>query len=193
MVGVVHRLSETTLKPDRQQMSDAVISEAGQQGHGWDKKVGNLAGRASSQYVTFMIDNGAYGIEITRVREIRGWSEPTVLPNAPHGMRGVLDLRGTIVPVFDLRARFGQGETRASEEHVVFIVALGESLIGVLVDAVSDILTLEPEEILPVPAIGTDVDQRFLSGLVSRDGRLVALLQLEALFDLSTLPSDDLF
>ncbi|MGI9498402.1 MAG: chemotaxis protein CheW, partial [Geminicoccaceae bacterium] len=132
-----------------------------------------------SQYVTFMIDDRSYGIEITKVREIKGWSEPTMLPNAPSAMRGVLNLRGIVVPIFDLRARFGQGETQAREEHVVFVVALGDRLIGVLVDAVSDILTLEPSDILPVPEMNAGVDQRFLSGLVSRDDRLVALLRLE--------------
>jgi purine-binding chemotaxis protein CheW len=146
-----------------------------------------------SQYVTFMIDDRSYGIEITKVREIKGWSEPTELPNAPHAMRGVLNLRGIIVPVFDLRARFGQGETQAREEHVVFVVALGERLIGVLVDAVSDILTLEPEDVLSVPELESGADQRFLSGLVARDDRLVALLKLEELFDISELPSDQTF
>jgi purine-binding chemotaxis protein CheW len=130
-----------------------------------------------------MIDDRPYGIEITKVREIKGWSEPTQLPNAPHAMRGVLNLRGVIVPIYDLRARFGLGETDAREDHVVIIVALAERLIGVLVDAVSDILTLAPGDVLPVPELDAGLDQRFLSGLVSRDDHLVALLQLEQLFD----------
>lgn len=192
MVGVVHRLKKTLSNLGRQPMSDAVIFDADYQGR-TRNKAGEAAGRASLQYVTFMVDDCVYGIEITKVREIRGWCEPTMLPNAPRAMRGVLNLRGTIVPIFDLRVCFAQGETRASEEHVVFIVALGDRLIGVLVDAVSDILTLESEDVLPVPGIGADVDQRFLSGLVSQGDRLVALLQLEALFDLSASPSDELF
>ncbi len=142
------------------------------------------------QYVTFAVDNRQYGIEITKVREIKGWSEPTELPNSPYSMRGVLNLRGVIVPIFDLRAHFGQGGTEAREEHVVIIVALEERLIGVLVDAVSDILALEPGEVLPVPAMDNGADHRFLSGLVSRDNRLVALLKLEELFDIGDFPSD---
>ncbi|MGI9509794.1 MAG: chemotaxis protein CheW [Geminicoccaceae bacterium] len=141
-----------------------------------------------SQYVTFMVNNRSYGIEITKVREIKGWSEPTELPNAPRGMRGVLNLRGIIVPIFDLRAQFSQGETQACDEHVVIIVSLGDRLIGILVDAVSDILTLEPGDILPVPDIDASVDQRFLSGLVSKDNRLVALLRLDQLFGIGDLP-----
>lgn len=93
-----------------------------------------------------------------------------------------------IVPIFDLRARFGQGETEAREEHVVIIVTLGERVIGLLVDAVSDILTLELDEVLPVPAMDGGGNQRFLSGLVSRDDRLVALLKLDELFGTDDLP-----
>ena len=144
---------------------------------------------AWSQYVTFTVDNRAYGIEVTKVREIKVWSEPTELPNAPHAMRGVLNLRGVIVPVYDLRARFGQGATQASGGHVVIIIAIADQTIGVLVDAVSDILTIEPNEVLPMPDIGGRGDQSFLAGLVSRDDRLVALLRLEALFDISELPA----
>ncbi|MGI9503306.1 MAG: chemotaxis protein CheW [Geminicoccaceae bacterium] len=143
-----------------------------------------------AQYVTFAIDDRSYGVEITKVREIKGWSEPTELPNGPHAMRGVLNLRGVIVPVFDLRARFGQGETEAREEHVIIIVTLGARVIGVLVDAVSDILTLEPGEVLPVPTMDSGTNQRFLSGLVSRNDGLVALLKLEELFSIDDIPSD---
>jgi len=142
-----------------------------------------------SQYVTFAVDDRHYGIEITAIREIKAWSEPTELPNSPSAMRGVLNLRGVIVPIFDLRARFGQGATDACGAHVVIIVALRGSLIGVLVDAVSDILALEPGEVLPVPTMDGGADQRFLSGLVSRDDRLVALLKLEELFSVEDVPS----
>jgi len=150
---------------------------------------GQTNNQAWSQYVTFAVDNSQYGIEITKVREIKGWSEPTELPNSPYAMRGVQNLRGVIVPIFDLRAQFGLGETQAREEHVVIIVTLGDRLIGVLVDAVSDILTLEPGEVLPVPAMEQSGSQRFLSGLVSRDNRMVALLKLEELFGIET-PSE---
>ena len=143
-----------------------------------------------SQYVTFAVNGCAYGVEITKVREIKGWSEPTELPNAPHAMRGVLNLRGVVVPVFDLREQFGQGKTDAREEHVVIIVTLGERLIGVLVDSVSDILTLELQDILPVPPMERGERQRYLAGLVSREEGLVALLKLEELFGDESIPAD---
>lgn len=145
-----------------------------------------------SQFVTFMVDQRYYGIDITKVREIKGWSEPTELPSSPHAMCGVLNLRGVIVPIFDLRARFGQGVTQPSEEHVVIIVALGERLIGVLVDAVSDILTLEFNDVLPVPDVDASFSQRFLFGLVAMDDRMVALLKLEELFSLGDEAMSDM-
>ncbi len=155
-------------------MNDVVIDEAG--------SLNGANVQNWSQYLTFSVDERQYGIEITKVREIKGWSEPTELPNSAHSMRGVLNLRGVIVPIFDLRAQFGQGMTDPREEHVVIVLSMGDRLIGVLVDAVSDILTLEPNELLPVPTIDGGGAQQFLSGLVSRDGRLVALLKLEELF-----------
>ncbi len=157
------------------------------------KESGEEVAQTWIQFVTFMVDERSYGIEITKVREIKGWSEPTELPSAPHAMRGVLNLRGIIVPIFDLRARFGGGETQASEEHVVIIITLGNRLIGLLVDAVSDILTLELGEILPVPEMDAGISQRFLSGLVTQDDRMVALLKLEELFDLGDQASDQTF
>ncbi|MGH1479431.1 MAG: chemotaxis protein CheW [Geminicoccales bacterium] len=151
------------------------------------------AGQTWSQYVTFKVDDRSYGIEITKVREIKGWSEPTELPSSPHAMCGVLNLRGVIVPIFDLRASFGQGATQASEEHVVIIVTLGARLIGVLVDAVSDILTLELGEVLPVPEMDAGISPSFFSGLVSKDDRMVALLKLEELFDIGDESPDQTF
>lgn len=139
-----------------------------------------------SQYVTFLVDGRSYAIEITRIREIRGWTLPTSLPNAPHAMRGLLNLRGIVVPVFDLRCQFSGVNTEVGTSHVVIIVTLVDRLIGVLVDAVSDILTLEPGDILPVPKVGGGADQEFLYGLVSKGDRMIALLQLEGLFDIDS-------
>ena len=164
-------------------MTNAAIAVEDSQQYTMDEGA-EVADDAWSQYVTFTVDDRAYGVEITKVREIKGWSEPTQLPNSPYAMRGVLNLRGEVIPIFDLRSTFGQGVTEVCEEHVVIIVALGDNLVGILVDTVSDILALEPGEVLPVPDTGGAVDQRFLSGLVSREDRFVALLKLEELFGL---------
>lgn len=138
----------------------------------------------TAQFITFSVGDEEFGIDIVTVREIKGWAETTNLPNTPEFMRGVLNLRGTIVPIYDLRARFGLGQTRATTSHVIVIVAVGERIIGILVDAVSDILSISGEDVRAVPEMGAPVDQRFLTGLVTVGNRMVALLEPEQLFDL---------
>lgn len=140
------------------------------------------------QYVTFLVGDRVYGVDINKVREIRQWTPTTVLPNQPHFTRGVLNLRGTIVPVHDLRARFSGALTEATETHVVVIAAIGEQTVGVLVDAVSDIITVSLEDIRPVPASAAEADLAAISGLVSTDDSMVALLDFAALF---TAPSHE--
>lgn len=139
------------------------------------------------QYVSFKVDDGEYGIDIMAVREIQGWVNITDLPNTPEYVRGVLNLRGIIVPIFDLRCRFGDGLTDASALHVVIIVAVGDRTMGLLVDAVSDILTINVDEILPVPDLETKGDQRFIGGLITVQERMVALLEIGKLFDIEDL------
>src|SRR3954471_20136663 len=93
---------------------------------------------ATRQFLTFTVMNEVFGVDIMTVREIKGWTETTRLPNAPEFMRGVMNLRGLIIPIFDLRTQFHRGLTDATAKHVVIILAVGERNIGVLVDTVSD-------------------------------------------------------
>ncbi|NNU79187.1 purine-binding chemotaxis protein CheW [Halovulum dunhuangense] len=134
------------------------------------------------QYVTFLVGDSIYGVDINLVREIKQWSPTTVLPNQPHFTRGVLNLRGTIVPVHDLRARFGGAMTAPTETHVVVIVWIGSKTVGILVDAVSDILGVPSEEIRPVPMGQSMGDMSAIGGLVSTQAGMVALLDLNTLF-----------
>lgn len=136
----------------------------------------------TKQYVTFLVGDRVYGVDIVQVREIKQWSPTTGLPNQPHYTRGVLNLRGTIVPVHDLRARFGGELTEATENHVVVIVSIGEQTVGVLVDAVSDIVTVSMDDVRPVPASASDSDLTAISGLVNTEASMVALLDLAVLF-----------
>ncbi len=140
-------------------------------------------GDRTEQYITFTIGDEEYGIDIMAVREIKGWTETSSLPNAPDYMRGVINLRGLIVPIFDLRKRFGAGATEATDRHVIMVVAVESRIIGILVDAVSDILTITSDDIKPVPEMEQEFDNALLSGLVTVDDRMVALLRLEHLFD----------
>lgn len=134
------------------------------------------------QFIAFKIGNEEYGVDIMAVREIKGWIPATRLPNAPHYVRGVINLRGLMVPIFDLRARFGGGETEITRTHVVIIVKVEERVFGVLVDGVSDILTITEDQIKPAPEMDRAVDSGYLRGLVTINERMVALLVLDRLF-----------
>ena len=141
------------------------------------------------QFITFRVGEEEYGVNIMSVREIKGWSETTRLPNAPEYMKGVINLRGVIVPIFDLRLRFSMGETEVTKTHVVVIVSMDGRDIGILVDAVSDILTIFDKDIQPIPDIDDSMHAEFLQGLVTVETRMVSLLSLEKLFDLGNLPN----
>jgi purine-binding chemotaxis protein CheW len=155
------------------------------QGFGPDS---NLDG--ARQFITFLIDKEEYAVDILAVREIKAWAEVTNLPNTPQFVRGVINLRGEIFPVFDLRARFGMGLSVPTSRHVIIVVWTGKKLIGVLVDKVSEIVTLKAEEVKPVPEIGFSIDDEFLIGLAAVDDGLVALIDVERLFDVDALLAD---
>ncbi len=137
------------------------------------------------QFITFRIGKEEYGVDIMAVREIKGWAPATRLPNSPHYVRGVMNLRGLMVPIYDLRARFGGGETEITRTHVIIILKVGERVFGVLVDGVSDILTIPEDEIKPAPEMDSTVDSAYLRGLVTIKDRMVALLILDKLFTAS--------
>lgn len=139
----------------------------------------------SVQLIAFSIGDQTYGVEITTVREIRAWNGATPLPNTRDYVRGVINLRGTIVPIFDLRARFGDGQTSPTKTHVVVVMSVGEKWIGMLVDAVSDILTVDRGDIHAVPE-GNTGDSELLSGIVTHDGKMVGLIDLPAVVSSKT-------
>ena len=143
---------------------------------------------SQQQFTTFTIEEEEYGIPILMVREIKGWSETKRLPDSPPHMRGVISLRGLIVPIFDMRARFGRGATECTKTHVVIIAVVQGRLIGILVDTVQDILTVETQNIQPAPQTDRIVDNDYLDGIVMLGERMVSLLALERLFDVSKVP-----
>lgn len=137
----------------------------------------------AQQLLTFTVDREEYGVDIMTVREIKGWTETTRLPNASEYMRGVMNLRGLIIPIFDLRMRFHRVLTEASAKHVIIILVVGERSIGILVDAVSDILDVCEDQIKPAPTSDGQQDTAFINGLISIEDRMVVLLEVEHLFD----------
>jgi purine-binding chemotaxis protein CheW len=130
------------------------------------------------EFISFSIGDEQYGVDIMAVREIKGWTEITHLPKQPDYVRGVLNLRGVMVPIIDLRCRFGQGKTEATALHIVIVVQVESRLIGLLADRVLDILAFEASQVQPVPQIARSSRIDFLSGLVTIDGTMIALVDL---------------
>lgn len=135
------------------------------------------------EFISFSIGNDQYGVAIMSVREIKGWSGVTHLPKQPDYVRGVLNLRGVMVPIIDLRCRFGQGLTEATPMHVVIIVQIEDRLVGLLADRVLDIVSYEGSKIQPVPRMNGQGEGFFLSGLITIDDAMIALIDLEHLLN----------
>ena len=131
-----------------------------------------------SDFISFAIGDEQYGVDIMAVREIKGWSNATHLPNQPHYVRGVLNLRGVMVPIVDLRCRFGQGHTEATPMHIVIIVQIEGRQIGLLADRVLDIVSFEPAQVQPVPRITNSARINFLAGLITIESVMLALIDL---------------
>ena len=133
------------------------------------------------QFVSFVIGEQHYCVDIMAVREIKAWTGTTALPNSPAHIRGVINLRGAIVPVIDLRKRFGQELTEPTSAHVVVIVAVGDVQNGLLVDGVSDIVTVNKKDIAPIPNMEGEDKNPYFQGLITGQEKLVAVISLDHL------------
>ncbi|MCK9916536.1 chemotaxis protein CheW [Microbacteriaceae bacterium K1510] len=152
--------------------------------HGNAQHAGAAADRDGSQagqLISFAIGDDQYGVDIMAVREIRGWVDITPLPEQPDYIRGVLDLRGTVVSIMDLRRRFNQGLTQATPMHIVIVVQIDGKPIGLLADRVLDIVSVDPEQLRPVPAVAQSTRVSFLSGLISAADGMIAIIDLNNL------------
>ncbi len=134
-----------------------------------------------NQFLTFALAGEDYGVDILAVREIRGWSKVTRIPQSPPFILGVLNLRGAIVPIMDLRLRFNLPEQERDDLTVTIIVALEGRYFGMVVDAVSDVLDVDPEQVRAVPDFGQAIGTDYLGGLVPSGERMVLLLQVDKL------------
>lgn len=134
------------------------------------------------QAISFSVAGEEYACDIALIQEMIGWVEPKPMPDAAPFLRGVVNLRGTVTPVFDLGARFGRGQTTPSPTHVLIIVQIGGRPIALLVDAVLDILDYDPAALSPPPALGRTIAEEYLTGMLALpDSRIVALIDLERL------------
>jgi len=133
------------------------------------------------ELIAFCIDTQEYCVDIMSVREIRGYSPSTPLPQTPAYIRGVINLRGAVLPIMDLAERLGLPPTEPSVRSVIIVVKCGERMIGLLVDAVSDILSITQDLIQPTPDVACDRVKAFVRGLISMEGRMISEIALERL------------
>ncbi len=141
----------------------------------------NAAGSPLNEFLTFTLGGEEYGVDILKVQEIRGYDTVTRIPDAPEFIKGVINLRGTIVPIVDLRLKFRVGEARYDAFTVMIILTVAKRVIGVVVDSVSDVVSLTGEQVRPAPDIGGAVDTQFLTGIGTIDQRMLILLDIERL------------
>jgi purine-binding chemotaxis protein CheW len=132
-----------------------------------------------SQYLTFRLRDEEYGVEILKVQEIKGYTAITPVPNTPGYLKGVMNLRGTIVPVVDLRAKFGMEAAEYTAFTVIIVLTVGTKVMGLIVDAVSDVLNIPKTDIQATPDFGAQVDARFISGMAKAGDKLVVLLDID--------------
>ena len=141
----------------------------------------------SEQFLTFMLGDEEFGVEILRVQGIQGWDSVTPIPNSPDYVLGVTNLRGSVVPIIDLRRRFELKDKEFGPTTVVIVVKVvspgQDRVIGMVVDGVSEVYSVEREDIQPSPDFGGDVDTRFINGLATMNERMIILLDIDKLLE----------
>lgn len=131
------------------------------------------------ELIVFRIGDQEFCVDIMSVREIRGWMPATVLPRSPSYVRGVINLRGTVLPIVDLAARLEYPPAIPTTRHVIVVTQIANQVIGLLVDAVSDILTFDETQIQPTPPVASESARSFVGGLIALEGRMINLLRLD--------------
>lgn len=141
----------------------------------------NSAAPIPSEYLTFTLGNEEYGIDILKVQEIRGYDTVTHIANTPEFVKGVINLRGVIVPIVDMRIKFRLGAPEYDEFTVVIIVNVLGKIVGMVVDGVSDVAALDPGQIKPAPEMGAALDTRYITGLGTLNDQMLILVDIEKL------------
>jgi len=144
-------------------------------------KTATAAREATREVLVFVLGREEYGVDILKVQEIRGYEKVRPIPSAPDYLKGVMNLRGVIVPIIDMRVKFRMPEVRFDSFTVVVILRIGARVIGLVVDGVSDVVQFAESAVRPAPQLGTLVDGSFIAGLATQDERMVLLLDIEKL------------
>jgi purine-binding chemotaxis protein CheW len=140
---------------------------------------GHAVSSADRELITFRIGAQEFCVDIMSVREIRGWTKTTALPRSPSYVRGVVNLRGAVLPIVDLSSRLGFANTDPTERSVIIVAQIGSQLVGLLVDAVSDIITVAVADIQPTPDVASELVRTFVQGILAIDGRMISLISLD--------------
>lgn len=136
---------------------------------------------SANEFLTFRLGEEEYGIEILKVQEIRGYEAVTAIANAPAFVKGVINLRGIIVPIVDMRIKFGLKKVEYNQFTVVIILNVAQRVVGVVVDSVSDVVTLSAAQVRPAPDLGTTLNTAYITGLGTIDNRMIILVDIEKL------------
>lgn len=150
-----------------------------------DKKEEKSKDLATHEYLSFLVGGQDYCVDIMQVREIRGGAKATTLPHSPSFMRGVINLRGTVLPIMDLATRLDLDAGPDSERNVIIVVAIGSRVVGLMVDAVSDILAIADTDLQPPPELPADQQRNFVSSLTIMENRMIRVLDLDAVLPTS--------
>ena len=146
---------------------------------------GSITSHMANEFLTFRLGGEEYGIEILKVQEIRGYDSVTQIANAPEFIKGVVNLRGIIVPIVDMRIKFRLGTADYDQFTVVIILNVAGHIMGIVVDGVSDVLTLEAKQMRPTPEFGSVIDTEYIMGLGTVEERMLILIDIEKLMSSS--------
>ena len=153
--------------------------------------IGTAQSIHENQYLTFILGDEEYGVDILRVQEIRGWDSVTSIPNSPHFIKGVINLRGTVVPIVDLRERFGMDPEPYNELTVVTVLRVRgdgkDRIMGVVVDAVSEVHHVAEEQIKPAPDVGYVINMSYIKGIATVEDKMLVILDIDHLMSLRDL------
>lgn len=138
--------------------------------------------QANRELIAFRIGDQEFCVNIMSIREIRGWTQATPMPHAPAYVMGVINLRGAVLPIVDMSARLGMKEAEPTVRHVIIVAQVKSRAVGLLVEAVSDILTITDDNIQPVPEISSDLEKQYARGILAIDTRMICLIDLDAIF-----------
>ncbi|HFE37020.1 MAG TPA: chemotaxis protein CheW [Gammaproteobacteria bacterium] len=149
----------------------------------------------AEQFLTFLMATEEYGVDILRVQEIRGWDSVTPIPNTPSYIKGVINLRGTIVPIIDLRERFGLESVEYGPTTVVIVLKVlsedAERIMGIVVDAVSDVYNIKKEEMSPAPDFGSVVSIEFVRGLATIEDKMLIIMDIDMMLNANEIAAID--